>query len=464
MSSPARASRRPATPDAQRGSVLLIALVLSLGVAVALGSYLQLGRNTLEISNRALYSNVATNLAEAGLEHGLWALNNSLPSPWTVSGSSADALLEGFTYAGNVTGKVRVHIQDRTSNNPVIYARSSIQPYRGKPIEKWIGVELTRVATISDSSVPVPMRGFVAPKIKMNGAPGTLDSYTREPYASNRAANVTVTTLALEADSADVGNSKVYGFIAVGTPDRSGLNDKKQSVISGNLNAPAGTRDMSRVSYDAKMNLPEPQAPDVSDKPVLDVSQTVSSGTYQITQIQLSGHQTLQIAENADVTIVLTDTSVSGTALSVTGNARINIPETSSLKIYTQSGVNLAGNSVSNGSYPGNFVLYGTRAKDANPSQSMSLGGNGQLSAVVYAPGADITVNGGGANGHFKGAIVGETITFNGGVTASWYEGLDSLEVTTSSSTGGSLLRVAKWTEYSTAEEQLAYAEKLAFN
>jgi hypothetical protein len=42
------------------------------------------------------------------------------------------------------------------------------------------------------------------------------------------------------------------------------------------------------------------------------------------------------------------------------------------------------------------------------------LGGNAQITASIYAPGHDVTVNGAGTNGHVYGSIVGKTVTMTG--------------------------------------------------
>jgi hypothetical protein len=460
--------------NAERGSVLVVALILALGIAFALGSYLQLGRSALELSNRTFYANAATNLAETGLEHGMWAMSRNDWTAWTDSGPARHRTLTGFKYGGNITGSVRVYVQDWDSAEPIMYSRSTVTPYQGAPVEKWIRVELQRVPGVSESTTAAfPIMGIVTPELKMTGAPATLDSYTAEPYAGNRTANIRITVLSLEAKSAEVTNSKIYGYIAVGTPDRSGLDDKKNSII-GDLNAQPGDRDPTRISYDAKMTIPAPTAP-TEDLIALNYDalagyissgKPVPAGRYIVTDpLILSGEQVLNIAAASSVVFVLAEmTKAEGNALSVTGNASIDIPANSDLRIYTSYNVNLGGNSVTNAGVPANFVLYGTGAKDADPAQKIQLHGNGELNAVIYAPGAEVAVSGGGGKGHFKGGIVGGKVSLNGGVTVSWHEALGSVEVlTSSSSTTASVMRISHWQELAQASERSPHESKLSF-
>lgn len=105
-----------------RGSTLIVALLLSAIIAVSLARYMNLARTTMTISNRALYSNAAMNLAENGLEEAMYSINKKIDASsyswltdgWSVSPSStADvrrALPSSGTYSfdQNATGIVRL--------------------------------------------------------------------------------------------------------------------------------------------------------------------------------------------------------------------------------------------------------------------------------------------------------------------------------------------------------------------
>ncbi|MEX2044897.1 MAG: hypothetical protein WD941_06045, partial [Opitutus sp.] len=56
----------------QRGSLLIVAMILCAVIGISLVSYLQLSRTALGLSNRGVYNNAAVNLAEQGLEEAMY--------------------------------------------------------------------------------------------------------------------------------------------------------------------------------------------------------------------------------------------------------------------------------------------------------------------------------------------------------------------------------------------------------
>ena len=59
----------------ERGSVLVLAMILSLAIAVAIGSYFSLATGGLKMSNRSYHYSAAMNVAETGLEEAMWSIN-----------------------------------------------------------------------------------------------------------------------------------------------------------------------------------------------------------------------------------------------------------------------------------------------------------------------------------------------------------------------------------------------------
>lgn len=100
----------------QRGSALLLALVLALAIAVSLVSYVKVANNSLREADRSLFANNATSLAETGLEEGVWSFNQmgsgvataTAWSGWTLNSSTVGEVLvtaggSGYTSAPTVT-------------------------------------------------------------------------------------------------------------------------------------------------------------------------------------------------------------------------------------------------------------------------------------------------------------------------------------------------------------------------
>jgi hypothetical protein len=435
-----------------RGSVLLVSLIFAAAIGIALGSYLQLGRVTLEIANRAYYSNVAVNLAESGLEEGMWAINKSDWTGWQTKTGGLVKEVTGYKYDGNVTGLVRILAADTASTSPNIVAHAVITPPRGQPIEKWLRVTL--------SGSPGRERKIVARrKFRFSGGNGEVlayDSRDGEPGGSNLYDDVTVTSLSLDPDTFELNNSIIRGYVAVGTPNNKGLTYNSRMII-GKFGDSQGTIRWDRVTHDAKMNLPDADAPSTGTAiGAINDSHTISSsGTYRLSGIDLSGSETLTIAPGVNAELVITATT--GTAVKTSGNAEIVVPTNSSLKIYTEADVQISGNGVANSGKPINFELIGTRPKTHATQQSISVNGNGTLRGVIYAPNGNITINGGGSNkgdtGDIYGAAVGYDVTLHGNAKLYWDKALAAQSAKT-------VLRVAEWSELTTAGQRGAYLDK----
>jgi hypothetical protein len=100
--------------------------------------------------------------------------------------------------------------------------------------------------------------------------------------------------------------------------------------------------------------------------------------------------------------------------ISVSGTGQIVIQPGVSATIYFAGNVDISGNGVLNrNNQPGDLMLYGIQPPDG-ASEHVNFGGNSQITASVYAPGHDVTVNGGGTNGHVYGSIIGKTVTMTG--------------------------------------------------
>lgn len=439
----------------QRGSVLLVALIFSAIIAIALGSYLSLGSTAMRQSHRALYNNAAMNLAETGLEEAMWAINQTLEenanawNGWTpISGTSDQRRTFGpFALEQGVTGSVTVYVVNAPDDStptgaaPIIHTRATITLPRNQPIKKWITVELERRSLFAN--------GLLAKNsITFSGNGATVDSYdsrdgaynsiisagppeVRNRYAEGPAASVSVT-----ADTFNLGNADIYGYVSVGTTTvDAGLNVGPNGTVSGVLGQ-QGVVDYDRTTPNFTANLEDAKTPSTGSYTAntiinsigsmtlprgTDVATTEADGTlvYYITanEINIGGNSSNKLIIEADKNVVILLTPTTGTSISVGGSASIQIDANASLNIYTSADVSIAGNGVANNTTnpPENFMLWGTRAASAGSLQNISIRGNGVLSAVVYAPNAAVTANGGGSSGHIQGAIVGNTISITGG-------------------------------------------------
>lgn len=464
------------SPAAQRGSLLISAMILTLAIGISLVTFLKLGQNTLDISNRAFHANAAMNLAESGLEQAMWSVGKAVDGDasawngWTTSGSNAWRKFTGFSFDANTTGYVRVYVQNYAlASAPTIIARGTITPTQGATIEKWVVVSLFQRSLFANGLVAKDTLTF-------SGGNAVVDSYDSRKGAYNtllgggifnRNDKGSAGSASVNVDSFSLSNSSIYGNVSIGTSDYSGLSVGPNGLI-GAFGTSAGTVDYGRVTTDFTTNFEDVVAPATWGPNIGAIgSQSLPGGGdvaaadgkyyYNATAISISGNATkkLNILPGTDVVIRITAGS-GATGIDVKGNASINVLAGSSLEIYTEADVSIGGRGVANSNDPASFMLYSTRPSTAGGSQSISVSGNGQLSAVVYAPNANVTMNGGGSSGNVYGAVVADTIKVTGGSEFHYDEALADM-------TSGNPFGVGDWAELSSATQRSVYSGVMGF-
>ena len=572
-----------------RGSVLLVALIFSLVIAISLTSFLRLANSASRLSYRTYYQGVAMNIAESGLEQAMWEINNDDGSwtDWTVPPGSTTAHRRSFdlgTVEGGATAVVKVYAQDVVGSTPAfIIARAIVTPTFGKPIEKWVKVTLQRNSRSSVGGLGkdgIVSRGNNVTMGSWRSDPDRDASTPYVPFSSGvMDDNMSLATVALDASIAS-GNADINGKAAVGGSSLDAIQVGTQGYI-GPFGTPAGTKDPASVSTNFSTDLEVVSAPAASYTSLGTVASNLTlprsgdspaaDGVYYYSAAQLSlinntlaispGHNVvLHVPKSVGDTITVGGGSgsiqVGGTLTTntVTGVTTYN---PSSLKIYTDGDVRIAGqgsanivtvenytpaqtntvtpvttsvqtttvianvtevkgkglfkNTVIGWSYqktvttvttvgsgspttstngpttyqsliasggtqptagtttsstssttnsststpevrtvvatqPGPPValqLYGTRTDsdvETYGHQSMTIAGNGSLSAVVYAPNADISAKGGGNSGFMYGSLVGNTLEFTGNDCFYYDESLGDLDE-------GSRLGIQNWDE-----------------
>ncbi len=145
---------------------------------------------------------------------------------------------------------------------------------------------------------------------------------------------------------------------------------------------------------------------------------------YLLNAITLNSKSlTLAGAANGSTTYI--EIHVTGD-ITVTGNGKITVAPGVNATIYFDHNVDIAGNGLVNtNNQPGNLLLYGVQPT-SGATPYVKLGGNGAITAAVYAPGHDVEIKGGGTNGHVFGSVVGKTVTMNGVTNLHYDEALGS--------------------------------------
>jgi hypothetical protein len=491
---PMKTSRHPRALRNQRGSVLIVALIFAAAIAISLASYLRLATTASRISYRSHYAGVAMNAAESGLEQAMWSINKQKAADtaaWTgwdtTSGTTARRTFALGTVSGGGVVTVKVLVSDRnlTTTAPYAIARAIVTPVNGAVVEKWIKISLYQRSYFKN--------GLVAKDgIVFSGNNVFVDSYNSENGAYtpssiiNRYARGSAGSASVAMDSLSVGNADIYGFVSIGTSNYTGLSVGSQGKVTGDFSAAEGTVDYDRVATNFTANFDPVTAPtdnatyvtinnDVTLPPLTaaasdpNVSTVTDADTgvvttyynYRTSNVDLKNSEVLNIRPGYNVVLTVTG------SVSVGGNGSIAVNSTKdnstgvklegTLNLYASGDVTIAGNGVSNTltttptsgtattslSQPKNLMIWGT----GDSTQTIKVAGNGQLSAVVYAPNAALEAKGGGTtDGGLFGAFVGKTVKMTGNEGFHYDESLANLD-------SGEPLGIDKWDEFvSTAD------------
>ncbi len=464
-----------------KGSVLLVSMVFSLAIAFAVTSYLSIAMQSIKSSNRSVHGVSAMNIAETGLEEGLWNVNALVAktasfgaSHWNLSGNDATGTFTVSNLGQNTAGTVNVYVKNYNgiASAPTVVAHSLVYLANQKPVEKWVEVQLQKRSFFAS--------GLVAKKsITFNGNNATVDSWN-----SVGGSGVVGYSPAVARDKGTIGsvlvdstitvmNADIWGFASVGGPSASAISVGPNGRV-GPYGTAAGVKDPTRVSTDFTANLdPYPMSftgtviPAITTSMTLGVAGSATPVTYQVPSVGLTnktltiiGPVILEITAGAG-SDAITIGGGSG-ALSIENNG--TTAKNGSLIVKTAGDIKIAGNGISNGLAPGsgayvngqpiNFQIYGTST--STTPQTIDIKGNGTLSAACYAPNANLTISGGGngASGDVYGSFVANKIVVSGN-TAFHYD--ESLATFGAENPYG----IVEWRELVTAAERATYASKL---
>ncbi|HKB90801.1 MAG TPA: hypothetical protein VKC60_09835, partial [Opitutaceae bacterium] len=342
---------RQSLPKSNQGSVLIVAMLLAAIIAIALGSYISMSTNALKLSNRSFYENASMNLADSGLELGVYALNQNNWTGWDTSdGVNAKQTFTGFNYPQNTTGKVKVYIQNYSpgvGQVPVVTAQAIInQPDGSAPVTKMVEVTLYQRSYFANGLVAknqVSFSGNNAGVNSWNSNPTNSSPAQVVPYSSSVAhdhgsvGSTTVTTAT--GGAVGLGNADIWGYAAVGGTTTASISVGPNGTIAS-FGSPQGTVDPTHITTDFTANFDTVTAPDTSSaQAVSAINGSYSLGTaslstvYVVPSISLSGNNnTLTISGN--VTLVVS-AAAGSSAISVTGHGSIVVKPGSTLKVYT---------------------------------------------------------------------------------------------------------------------------------
>lgn len=466
--------RHSPLPRSRRGGALITALIFAVVLSAGIGSMLLLTKNAQRASMRFFYQTAVVNQAESGLEHAMYALNaakagdSSVWSAWTVTGDDATRMFSDFAYGGGVTGVVKVRIIGRSSPNPTVVARARITLADGQQIEKWLRI------TVGNRSLFA--YGLLARNRITASGGAYFDSWISDPdndpstppvpYSAAIARdNCPIATTSPATPSIVLGSADVYGRASVGSATGAGLSvdwggqvGPRGMPISGSYNVAAGA--LSTGFSATFETVPEPTGATVQPAYVLprsvsgppyylsaeSIGTTGGTTVLQMDSVDVSGAATLTI--KGDVTLFLPPSAL--TTLRISGSGKIVLEAGATLKIYTPGGIDVSGAGIVNSGSPERLQIWSTR-NGAGGTQSITLGGSGAVSAIVYAPDATLTLPGGT---HFYGAAIVQEATLSGSGAFHYDESLQNFG-------GSGSLQITGYRELDTPALRTPYAADL---
>ncbi|MBL9201987.1 MAG: hypothetical protein JNL39_15860 [Opitutaceae bacterium] len=436
--------------------MLIVALLVSALIALGLASYLNLNLSSSRLSKRTFNGHAALNLAEAGAEEAVWSFNRAPANPaeawgaWTKSSAPAWQKFAGFEFGGRTTGWVKVYVdnhQPGPTSRPKIVAQASVESPADTAVTKMLEVTLRRRSTFANALV-------AKDSIVFSGTTTSLDAWDSDPDANPLTAPVpydaairtdraSLATTAVANHAMLLNSAHIWGYVATG----GGQPDIGVGGSIRGADTPADvTVDPRRIATDFNADFPTVTAPTdgtflTTIPPILGTAGAATK--WRATQLVLDGNGSLTILGH--VTLVLTQTS-GADAVRITGNASLIVTAGSSLALYVEGGVLIAGNGLVNANVqPISCQIWGTSRTAGG--QSLQIAGNGALRCVIYAPNGDVFMNG---NGDMLGSIVARTIRFTGNAAFHYDESL-------ARGSGTEPFAIAKWRELSSGAEQAPY-------
>jgi hypothetical protein len=348
---------------AQLGSVVLVALCLTMVLGIAVIGYVAVCARTMQMSNRSFCSINSGQLAEIGLEESLWSLNQALQAfnnnsfygwpGWTlatVSGvPTATRQLTGFTTNRGIAGVVNLQIANynpQTYNAadpttfPVITSDGISQMSDGIPIDRRLQVRVKPAALFSNA-----VGAYSSCSFTINwDCP--LNSYlsTSDPDASSPSDKAIVS-----APSVSVNAANVFGYVATtgtaptytlgGTVTRAdtpgGVSRDPRYIFTN------ASQNLFDILSDA--NLPGNYAGDPNahiNGPAIGTAGAAVPSRYVASSLSLSGSQTLTV----DGPVII---AISGN-FSIADTAKITITANGSLQIVVSGSISIRGHGINN--------------------------------------------------------------------------------------------------------------------
>ncbi|MEX0325666.1 MAG: hypothetical protein AB3N33_06220 [Puniceicoccaceae bacterium] len=468
---------------------MIAALIVTLVTGSLVGLFLSTVTAEARNSYRSRMAFQAVNIAEAGLEYAIYAVKSDVWSAdgWTSKGSGwyRDRFPRIDIVYRNERRSAKVYAEPNHSP-PRIISEGRIANRNGIVITKQIYIELGNRSLFAN--------GVLAKEsIKFNGQNIAIDSYSSGagPYDTvlNRNDKGSVASLSVVEDQLNLGNADIWGTAATGGSDKSEIAILKNGSVRGE-DTPAGIRvDPDRIALDFYASLPDPEVITFSSYSTMPSATASATGKYDVYNLGtddsavetyyyqnlelkskeamiIYGDVVLNVEEDVDIngTVILAkkgDVLPDGSIVSRDATLEINVGDDFVVggpqAAFLNGGAIDSELLVRSDTDPGKPVdvlltSFGTPTSTDGPV--FKLHGNGSFSGAVYAPNAEISLDGSGKAGEMFGAVVGNTIDFGGGYQFHYDEDLADLE-------DEDAKKVTRWVELTDAGERQKMASIL---
>lgn len=416
-----------------RGSIMIAALIVALITGSLVGLFLTTITDEVKYSHQARMAFQAVNLAEAGLEHAMFAMINDDWTNW--SAGSNGYYRQTFPYISysfnGETRNVKVYVEPDRNPAPAAIAEATVTLPNGVTVTRQIYVEMSRGTSDDPTKGGFWGNGILGKNgLTFGGNKQTVDSFVSSTnpngylnitdiYNAQTATTIlghtlangngSIASLSVEITDISLGNADVYGPMATGAA-LAGSDLKKVFGPNGSLYTGDSELldlnngiDHNHIAYDFEADLPDPVAPEMVG-PITSLSGSTIGAAGSETEYLIPS---MDLGSKDSYTVQGKVTMIIDGAMTVKGE--INLAEGASLELYVKGDIDIGGNGLVNSYQPANLVIFNT-----GKGTSIKLHGNGFLSAAVYAPNSDVSLRGGGTSGAMFGAVVGDTVTFSG--------------------------------------------------
>jgi Tfp pilus assembly protein PilX len=391
----------------QRGSALITVLILAAVTAVIGASLISHAALESRLATRSLFQAVALNLAEGGIEEGLYALNRgsfASADGWSVASDSTSSFVKTITGIAltQATGEIYVRVDAPSGSAPTVVAAGLVRIPNQPPLAKQVRIGTRRRKPWSN--------GMVAKNDITFSVASSVDSYDSSVGAYNASTNrtdrATIATNSAAVGAIELtGASSIYGYVATGGSDPTVALGRIYGATSPGVPAsPTSYVDPARVRRDFATNLPNIAAPTGTGYNL----GNLSVGFFGVTNLPRTGDtpgangRYLYFANSVSVSLLGTlnvkgpvDLVVSGnTTVALGGQFKVGGSGSTdpSLNLYANGNVSLsvfaneiAATSIS----PEKATIWGTNTT----AQTISISVLSSFTGTIYAPNATLNLS-----------------------------------------------------------------------